>query len=70
MVRTDRYKYVYSPADRDELYDLHIDPQEVRNVADAPQYARVRDELRERLLRWMVDTGDVLPPNQDPRGWH
>ena len=26
-------------------------------------------ELRERLLRWMLDTGDILPPDRDPRLW-
>lgn len=70
MVRTDRCKYVYCPDDRDELYDLEADPQEIRNVVDSPGYAHVRDEMRERLLRWMLDTGDVLPRDQDPRGWH
>lgn len=69
MVRTDRWKYTYCPADRDELFDLTRDPDELRNLADDPAHASVRAELRERLLRWMLDTGDVSPLEQDPRGW-
>ena len=69
MIRTESWKYVYSPGERDELFDLVADPREIVNLADDPQYASVVAELRERLLRWMLDTGDVLPPHRDPRGW-
>ena len=69
MVRTANWKYVYSPDDRDELFDVADDPREIANLAADPQHAGVVSELRERLLRWMLDTGDVLPPVRDPRGW-
>ena len=69
MVRTEKWKYVYAPGERDELYDLASDPREITNLAANPQHASVVAELRERLLRWMLDTGDVLPPVRDPRGW-
>jgi len=69
MVRTDRYKYVYCPEDRDELYDRQSDPHELNNLAAAAEAATVRDALRERLMRWMLDTGDMLPMETDPRGW-
>ena len=36
----------------EELYDLRKDPYEVRNVADDPDYAEVKKELRGTLDAW------------------
>jgi len=69
MVRTERWKYVYSPKDRDELFDLESDGRELTNLADDPAHAGVVTEMRERLLGWMLESSDVLPPDRDPRGW-
>ena len=69
MIRTEKWKYVYSPGDRDELFDLASDPREITNLAACPQHANVGSRLRERLLRWMLDTGDVLPSARDARVW-
>jgi arylsulfatase A-like enzyme len=69
MVRTQTHKYVYCPGDRDELYDLVTDPHEINNLEDSEEHQAIRAELRERMMRWMLDTGDVLPLEQDPRGW-
>lgn len=69
MIRTERWKYVYSPGDRDELFDIASDPREITNLAARPQHANVVSQLHERLLRWMLDTGDVLPSERNPRGW-
>jgi arylsulfatase A-like enzyme len=60
MVRTDDYKFVYNGPDRNELYDLRDDPHELRNLIDHPEYEAVRDELAERLARWMRETNDGL----------
>lgn len=70
MARTERWKYAYCPGDRDELYDLQSDPAELINLADNDRHRSVREQMRERLMRWMLDTGDMLPLEQDPRGWH
>ena len=43
----------------EELYDTNADPHEIHNLADNPQYAADLRRLRERLLRWMRETGDV-----------
>ena len=69
MVLTATHKYVYCPGDCDELYDRVRDPAELVNLADDPAHQSLRHELRERLLRWLLDTGDVLPRETDPRGW-
>lgn len=69
MVRTATHKYIYCPGEHDELFDLRSDPGELRNVADEPESREIVHTLRERLLRWMLDTGDVLPHEKDTRGW-
>ncbi len=69
MIRTQRYQYTYCSNDVDELFDLRSDPDAVHNVAKHPDCVGVRIELRERLLKWMLDTSDTLPLEQGPRHW-
>jgi len=57
-VVTDRYKLALHLTDRDELYDVAADPHNLRNLIDDPAYAQARDELHDRILRWMNDTRD------------
>jgi choline-sulfatase len=53
MIKRGRYKFVHSPADPDQLYDLVEDPEELRNLNLAPQHApRVREFLAEVAQRW------------------
>jgi len=44
----------------EELYDLTIDPHQIKNLAADPAYAKVKAELRERLDRWQAETNDPL----------
>jgi hypothetical protein len=46
------------PRARLELYDLKIDPWELRNVADEPRYAKQVRELAAVLQLWMEQTDD------------
>lgn len=69
MVRTLAHKLVVRSADVDELYDLERDPDELRNLHDDPAYADVRADLRDRLLRWYLSTSDVVPRDEDRRGF-
>jgi arylsulfatase A-like enzyme len=48
------------PLPREQLHDLLFDPQEANNLAADPDCAGVLEELRDRLQRWMRDTGDPL----------
>ncbi|MFP6592268.1 MAG: sulfatase-like hydrolase/transferase [Candidatus Latescibacterota bacterium] len=43
----------------EELYDLDSDPEEVSNLADDPAFYDVRDELRQKLFAWMIETRDL-----------
>lgn len=60
MLRWQHYKYVFTPYDIDELYDLQSDPEERRNRIDDPILAGVRTELRGRLIRCAERAGDPL----------
>lgn len=44
---------------REELYDLGADPHETNNLALDPEYAEVRNELRNAMDTWMKETGDL-----------
>lgn len=69
MIRTSTHKLVRRPATNEhELYDLQADPLETVNRYHDPNYAGIRTELTERLCDWYVQTSDVTPHNDDPRG--
>jgi choline-sulfatase len=55
MIRRGRHKFVHSPADPDQLYDLARDPAELRNLAAVDQEAtgRFRAEVRQR---WSLES--------------
>lgn len=69
MVRTNEYKYVYCPGDRDELYNLENDPSEIKNIADESEMKSVKAELKEKLLEWLLRTSDTVPLEHDKRGF-
>jgi len=51
MIREGRYKYVHSPADPDQLFDLVDDPRELVNLASDPRATNVLQAMRARVLR-------------------
>jgi arylsulfatase A-like enzyme len=62
MVRTDRWKCTHDvTGEIDELYDLHVDPWELTNLAQDPAYAGVVGDLRLRLLDWLLATENSHP---------
>jgi arylsulfatase A-like enzyme len=57
----ERYKYVYTSNQTDELYDLTDDPYELSNLAVKPEYGSLRTELRGRLKALCQTLGDGAP---------
>ena len=57
-IRTSRYMYARTQEEPWVLYDLEEDPFELRNLADDPASAGIRDDLEAELSRWMERTGD------------
>lgn len=56
-MRRENWKLLINPdGSRVELYDIPIDPMEMKNLAE--QYPDLVDEMSEQLLRW----ADELPP--------
>jgi choline-sulfatase len=55
MIRRGPHKFVLSPADPDQLYDLTVDPDECMNLAEMPQHAALRAGFRAEVARrWDV----------------
>lgn len=48
------------PAPREQLYDVLLDPAEVRNLVGDPSYEDTRSRLADVLRQWMQDTDDPL----------
>jgi arylsulfatase A-like enzyme len=67
MCRTARHKYVRRLYEQDELYDLVEDPMELNNRIDDPAMRQVLAGLKDRLLKFFVETCDVVPHDIDQR---
>jgi arylsulfatase len=79
MLHDGRHKLIWYPAGNHlQLFDLHEDPDELRNLADDPDYAAVRARLEEGLAGelygadvergWVKDgklAGFAAPPYQE-----
>jgi arylsulfatase A-like enzyme len=60
------------PSEREQLYHLGLDPNEMRNLIGDPRWSSVADDLRGRLDAWMRSTEDPLldgPVPLPPGGW-
>lgn len=72
MMRRGDYKFIHSPADPDQLYDLVRDPQELRNLAPDASFASLMATFRAELAqRWKLEAlhEDVLA-SQRRRRFH
>jgi len=67
MVRTEEFKYVMRLYETDELYDLKADPHELHNRINDPTLAQTATRLKERLLRFYLETCDVVRHEYDER---
>lgn len=46
----------------ERLFDLSIDPDQLRNLVGSPEHAVVLNELRTLMEMWREDTGDTIGP--------
>lgn len=76
---TERHKYVVYGwgANREQLFDLALDPGEMHNLAAESAFDPVLEDLRGRLLEWCRRTGDAtflkrlaLPSSASPQVHH
>jgi arylsulfatase len=69
MIHDGRYKLIYYPAGNvRQLFDLHTDPQELRNLAEDSEHAEILARLTETLcgelygsdLDWLHESGELI----------
>lgn len=61
MIRTDRWKYIsYPKADRDQLFDLKNDPDEMNDLSQSSEYIKTKKDLALTLLDWQLSVGDPV----------
>jgi Choline sulfatase enzyme C terminal len=59
MIRRGRHKFIHSPADPDQLFDLVADPDERSNLAGDPAAATLVGEFRRAVAaRWDIEALD------------
>jgi N-sulfoglucosamine sulfohydrolase len=71
------YNYAFGKRPGEELFDLRKDPDQMTNVAGDPMYAKVKQEMSERLMQTLTSVGDPRvtgdgqtferPPFTDPK---
>lgn len=59
MLRTEKFKYCYNPADIDELYDLEKDPAELHNLAENESMKATIEKMRYALFLEMKSYGET-----------
>ena len=64
-VRSERWKLIHFWEQPEEwaLYDLKQDPDEMINLVDRPQHARLVAQLKQRIVQLRARIGDVDPPD-------
>lgn len=67
MIRMGNLKYVKRLYEKDELYDLDKDPLELNNIIDDPAYELAVLRMKDRMLTFYQETGDIVPNRRDKR---
>ena len=52
------FQHAYDKRPREELYDLKVDPHQMKNVANDAKYADIRRQLELQLMTELSSTGD------------
>lgn len=67
MCRMGNIKYTMRLYEKDELYDLEKDPNELNNIIDNPSYKNIVQKFKERILYYYMETSDFVPMGKDVR---
>lgn len=67
MIRMGNIKYTMRLYEMDELYNLDEDPMEINNLINDPAYKEIRADMKERLLKYYMETTDFVPNKRDKR---
>ena len=67
MIRMGNIKYTKRYEEKDELYDLDLDPNEMVNRIDDPAYTDIIEKMKLRMLEWYQETADWIPNRKDMR---
>jgi arylsulfatase A-like enzyme len=59
-VMTRDYKYVFNGFDCDELYDLRVDPDELQNLVEKPEYEHLKRELCGEMWKFAYQEDDTV----------
>jgi arylsulfatase A-like enzyme len=68
MCRTKDYKFISRLYEKSELYDLRTDPQELINRIEDQSLTSVVSSMKDRVLKFFLETGDIVPRTIDKRG--
>jgi choline-sulfatase len=60
LITRDGYKYIFTPGDQDEVYDLNQDPGELRNLIEVGNYQELVQHLREQLMDTSTQVSDPV----------
>ena len=69
--RTRSHTYAVYLADGQELlFDNERDPKQIHNLADDPEYAALKEELKRKMYEKMEKVGDTFEKNSNfERNW-
>ena len=62
LLTEDGNKYIFTPGDKDEFYDLKQDPAELHNRIDDPDYGDCVAQMRDRMIAHAWACKDPLAP--------
>lgn len=67
MIRMGDFKYIERLYEQSELYDLKNDPMELNNLVNNNEYKDLIIKMKERILRFYMETTDFVPNRKDKR---
>jgi arylsulfatase A-like enzyme len=60
VIRRDGMKFIWTPGDVDELYDLNSDPEEIENLIANPNFKNARKDMIDSLKKLAVQYHDPV----------